>query len=205
MNKNWKALSATFFLTVIALAVPVAAESRTWLIDGAHSGVQFSIRHMTISNVRGSFSKVRGGAIFDLADPVNASVEATIEAASIDTRNDARDKDLRSAEYFDVARFPTLSFKSTHIQRVSDGKLLMNGELTLHGITKPVALKVEGPTAVVKDSMGHEHIGFVATTIIQRKDFGLTWSQMIESIIGDEVNIELDIELVKQPIQQSHN
>ena len=181
------------------LAVPQTATS-TWNIDPVHSVAEFKVKHMMISNVKGQFTRVKGVLALDETDLTNSRVEASIEAASINTREDQRDAHLKSADFFDVDKFPTLSFQSTRVSRVADGELAVTGELTIHGVTRNVVFTVEGPTAPGKDPWGNTRIGLSATTKINRKDFGLTWNAALETggiLVGDEVTITLDVQFVK--------
>jgi polyisoprenoid-binding protein YceI len=181
------------------LAIPETIVT-TWNIDPVHSAAEFKVKHMMISNVKGQFSGVQGRLFLDGSDIVNSRVEATIDAASINTRDGQRDLHLRSADFFDVENFPTLSFKSDRIVRSRSGELIVEGDLTIHGMTRKVEFQVEGPTPPNKDPWGNERIGLSATTRINRKDFGLTWNAALETggiLVGDEVTITLDIELVK--------
>lgn len=174
----------------------------SWVIDSAHAGVHFSVRHMMISNVKGEFGRVTGTLTYDAAEPKKAIVEATIDVSTINTRVEKRDTHLKSAEFFDVAKYPSMTFKSTKVEVAGRGKLRVTGDLTLHGVTKAVKLDVQGPTASVKDPMGNEHIAIAATTRINRKDFGLTWNKALEAggvVVGEEVAISLDIEFIKAP------
>jgi len=182
-----------------ALATPEVAAS-TWKIDPAHSVAEFKVKHMMISNVKGQFAKVNGVLNLDEADVTKSSVEASIEAASIHTRDEQRDAHLRSADFFDVEKYPTLSFKSTQVTQQSGGELAVSGDLTIHGITKNVVFTVEGPTPAAKDPWGNTRTAISATTKINRKDFGLTWNAALETggiLVGDEVTITLDIQFVK--------
>ncbi|MGO9405552.1 MAG: YceI family protein [Terriglobales bacterium] len=181
------------------LAAPQIATS-TWNIDPVHSVAEFKVKHMMISNVKGQFTRVKGVLVLNETDLTNSRVEASIEAASINTREDQRDAHLKSADFFDVEKFPTLSFKSTGITRVADGELAVAGELTIHGVTRNVVFALEGPTAPGKDPWGNTRIGLSATTKINRKDFGLTWNAALETggiLVGDEVTITLDVQFVK--------
>jgi len=185
--------------TMSTLAVPQTATS-TWNIDPVHSVAEFKVKHMMISNVKGQFTRVKGVLALDETDLTNSRVEASIEAASINTREDQRDAHLKSADFFDVDKFPTLSFQSTRVSRVADGELAVTGELTIHGVTRNVVFTVEGPTAPGKDPWGNTRIGLSATTKINRKDFGLTWNAALETggiLVGDEVTITLDVQFVK--------
>jgi polyisoprenoid-binding protein YceI len=172
----------------------------TWNIDPVHSVAEFKVKHMMISNVKGQFTGVKGTLTLDENDLLNSHVEASIDAASINTREADRDTHLRSAEFFDVEKFPTLSFKSTSVRRKNDGELDVTGDLNIHGVTRSVTFNVEGPTAPGKDPWGATRIGVEATTRISRKDFGLTWNAALETggiLVGDEITITLDIQFVK--------
>lgn len=181
-------------------ATPLKTSTTTWNIDPAHSLAEFRVKHMMIANVKGQFSKVSGVLVLDESDLANSHVEASIEAASIHTRDEQRDAHLKSADFFDVEKFPTLQFKSNSIRIVRDGELAAEGDLTIHGITRKVRFDVEGPTPPTKDPWGNTRVGISASTKINRKDFGLTWNATLESggiLVGDEVTITLEIEFVK--------
>jgi polyisoprenoid-binding protein YceI len=176
------------------------AQQATWTIDTAHSSAQFSVRHMMVATVRGEFTNTKGTVRWDGKDLATAVVEATIDATTISTREPKRDAHLRSADFFDVEKFPTLTFKSTKIEPVAPGKLRMTGDLTIHGVTKSVVFDVEGPTPAIKDNRGNQRIGASAAATINRKDFGLTWNAAIESggvVVSDEVKIILDVALTQ--------
>jgi polyisoprenoid-binding protein YceI len=182
-----------------ALATPQPATS-TWNIDPAHTAAEFKVKHMMISNVKGHFTTVTGVLTLDTNSLTNSHVEASIDAASINTREPQRDAHLKSPDFFDVEKFPTLSFKSTHIDRITPGELAVAGDLTMHGVTRNVVFNVEGPTPPSKDPWGNTRMGLSATTKINRKDFGLTYNAALETggiLIGEEVAITLDVELVK--------
>ena len=182
-----------------AVAVPQTAVG-TWNIDPVHSVAEFKVKHMMISNVKGQFTGVSGTLTLNEADATLSRVEAVIDAASINTREPDRDKHLKSADFFDVEKFPTLSFQSTRVSRAGDGELAVEGELTIHGVARKVVFSVEGPTAPGKDPWGNTRIGLSATTKINRKDFGLTWNAALETggiLVGDEVTITLDVQFVK--------
>lgn len=188
-----------FLLAVVALAGSGLAQTGTWQIDPAHSAAQFTVRHMMISNVKGAFTKVSGTVQYDPANVAKTSVDAVIEAASVDTRVEARDKDLRSANFFDVEKYPTLTFKSKRAE-VTGGKLRLIGDLTIHGVAKEVALQVDDITPPIKDAQGKLHVGATASTKISRKDFGLTWNRLVEgvgAVVSDEVAITIDTELIQ--------
>ena len=181
---------------VVSLMVTVAAAAQvgTWQIDPMHSSAQFSVRHLGVSTVRGAFSKVSGSAKYDPSDGSKTSLDATIEAASIDTRVDMRDKDLRSPNFLDVEKFPTITFHSKQAKASGSGKLQILGDLTIHGVTKEVALDVDGPTAAIKDPWGNQRIGASATTKINRRDFGVNGAP---GAVGDEITITIDTELIQ--------
>jgi polyisoprenoid-binding protein YceI len=182
-----------------AQATPQAATT-TWNIDPVHSVAEFKVKHMMISNVKGQFTGVKGVLILDEADPAKSHVEASIDAASITTRDAQRDAHLKSADFLDVEKFPELSFKSTRIGRVGDGEHSVAADLAIHGITRNVVFTVEGPTPPAKDPWGNTRIGLSATTKINRKDFGLNWNAALETggiLVGDEVTITLDVQFVK--------
>src|SRR5271155_1178823 len=168
------------------------AQTGTWYVDPNHSSAQFSVRHMGISTVRGTFNKV-GGVVVDSTDLSKASVNVTIDAGSIDTRVEPRDKDLRSEHFFDVAKYPTLTFASKRVESAGAGKLKVTGDLTMHGVTKEVVLDVDGPTAPVTDPRGNSHRGVSGTTTISRADYGMTFDA---PMVGDQIAIQLDVELV---------
>jgi polyisoprenoid-binding protein YceI len=171
-----------------------------WKIDPAHSSVNFSIRHMMFSKVNGGFSKFSGNLRLDNKDPSKSSVDAFIETASIDTREDKRDEHLRSAEFFDAQKYPTIEFRSKRVERNGEG-IKVIGDLDLHGVTKEVALHVEGMDAEMKDPTGKLKMAASATTKIRRKEFGLNWNAVLEAggvLVGDEVNIAIDVQFIKQ-------
>lgn len=189
-------------LGILTFALAWSAHAASWKIDSRHSSAQFSVRHMMISNVKGEFSNVQGTVEFDGKDPRSIKVDATIDTTTINTREAQRDQHLKSAEFFDVAAFPTMTFKSKRVEQVQQGSFKLVGDLTIHGVTKEVVLDVAGPSGEVKDQRGNVHIGTSATTKINRRDFGLKWNGVVEGgglVVGDEVSITLDLELVRQP------
>jgi len=151
------------------LATP-KAPTTTWTIDPVHSVAEFKVKHMMISNVKGQFTALQGALTLDEADVTQSKIEATIDANSIHTRDHQRDAHLKSPDFFDVEHFPTLSFVSTKVARDANGELAVTGDLTMHGVTRPVTFTVEGPTAAHKDPWGNVKIGASATTVIHRKD-----------------------------------
>ena len=189
MSKFLALLSA-----VLIFAISAAAEVQTWQIDPNHTAAQFSVRHMGISTVRGAFTKVSGTAQYDASDPTKSSVEATIDSASVDTRVSMRDDDLRSDHYFDVAKYPTITFRSKAVQTAGSGKLKITGDLTIHGTTKEVVLDVDGPSAPITDPRGNTHVGASASTTVKRTDFGVGGSN---PMVGEDITITIDVELVR--------
>jgi len=196
--KSW--ISKTAIAIALAVALPVLAHADTWQIDPPHTNVQFAVRHMMISNVKGQFQKTSGTITTNGNDPASATIDATIDASSIDTRVDRRDAHLKSPDFLDVAKFPTITFKSTKVEADGPNKWKVTGDLTLHGVTKPVVLDVEGSGPPIQ-VMGHTRAGASATAKIKRSDFGLTWNKALESggvMVGDDVAISIDVEAVKK-------
>jgi polyisoprenoid-binding protein YceI len=172
-----------------------------WQIDPAHSAAHFSVRHLMISNVRGEFTKLSGSALIDPANPATGSVDVTIDTASVSTREPQRDEHLRSADFFDVAKYPTITFRSTRVEPHGADNFKVTGDLTIHGVTRPVTLDVEGPTPAVKDPWGNVRAGVTATAKINRKDFGVAFNALTETggvVVGDEVKITIEAELIQQ-------
>ncbi|MGC2545178.1 MAG: YceI family protein, partial [Silvibacterium sp.] len=172
----------------------------TWNIDPVHSVAEFKVKHMMISNVKGQFTGVAGVLTLNESDITKSRVEATIDATSVNTRDPQRDGHLKSAEFFDVEKFPTLTFQSKSVARKGEGELTIQGDLTIHGVTKSVTLSVEGPSAAAKDPWGNTRIGLSAVTKINRKDFGLVWNSPLETggvLLGDEITITLDVQFVR--------
>lgn len=181
------------------LSLPASATTSTWQLDPSHSAAQFSVRHLAISTVRGGFSSVKGTVVFDDKDVSKSSVDVTIDVNTVDTREPNRDKDLKSDHFFDVAQYPTMTFKSTKVEQAEPGKLKVTGNLTIHGVTKEVVLEVEGPTAPVKDPWGNQRTAVNATTKINRQDFGVKWNATMDNggvVVGDEVSINIDAEMI---------
>lgn len=188
-------------MTAVLLGIPSLGVATSWTIDPDHSEVSFKVRHMMISDVRGSFRDVQGTVVIDGNDPKSSKVDVTIAAASVDTGIQKRDDHLRSADFFDVTTYPTLTFTSKRVQKVSGDSLTLVGDLTIHGVTKEVELLVTGPTAEAKDPWGNIRKAAKATTRINRKDFGLTYNAALETggvLVGEEVQIELDVQFIKQ-------
>jgi polyisoprenoid-binding protein YceI len=184
-------------LLAIAPALALGAPT-TWNLDASHSQVGFAVKHLVISNVRGEFKKYEGKVVLDDADVTRSTVEAVIDVNSLDTGVADRDGHLKSPDFLDVAKHPSITFKSTKIAKAGKDGLKVTGDLTLHGVTKPVALDVT-TTPEVKGMFGESRRGFSATTKISRKDYGLTWNKLVEAgpAVGDEITIALDLEVVK--------
>jgi polyisoprenoid-binding protein YceI len=182
------------FVSALAFAATAAAQAGNWQIDPYHSTAQFAVRHLGVSTVRGAFTKVSGSAKWDPSDPSKTSLDATIDASSVDTRVEMRDKDLRSPNFLDVEKYPTLTFHSKQVKSAGSGKLQISGDLTLHGVTKEVVLDVDGPSAAIDDPMGNRRIGASATTKLSRKDFGVNGGA---AVVGDELSITIDVELIQ--------
>ena len=191
-------LAATIAAT---LAVPSPAATTTWQIDPAHTAAGFSVKHMMIATVRGQFKGVTGAVNWDDQDISNSIVDVTIDANTVDTGEAKRDADLKSANFFDVAHYPTITFKSTKIERISAAKMKVAGNLTIHGITKPVVLDVEGPSGAIKDPYGNTRVALNATTTVNRMDYGVKWNAKMDGggiVVGDDVNIDIDLEMIKK-------
>ena len=201
-NLSMRIISIAGIAVVVLLnCVPGFAATTEWKIDPQHSSAQFSVRHLAISTVRGAFSKVTGTVSLDDQDITKSAVNVTIDVSTVDTREPARDKDLRSDHFFDVDHFPAMTFKSTRVEQVSPGKLKVTGDLTIRGNTKQVVLDVDGPTAPVKDPWGNQRVAANAATKINRQDFGVKWNATMDNggvVVGDDVNITIDSEMIKQ-------
>jgi polyisoprenoid-binding protein YceI len=191
-----RTLSAVSTLSVALLLTLSGAAQDTWQIDPPHSSAQFAVRHLGVSTVRGAFSKVSGTVQYDPNHPEKTSLQATIDPASVDTRVEMRDKDLRSPNFLDVEKYPTITFKSKKVEAAGAGKLNITGDLTLHGVTKEVVLDVDGPSAPVKDPWGNQRMGASASTKINRTDFGVAGAA---GMVGNDISITIDIEMTKQP------
>ena len=170
----------------------------TWNIDATHSHATFAVRHMVVSTVKGKFNVLRGTLNLDETNPANSWIEAEVDAASIDTNEPNRDKHLRSPDFFDVEKYPKITFKSTKVEPVGDNEYKVTGDLTMHGVTKPVVFSVER-SGEVKDPYGFRRAGFSAKTKISRKEWGLTWNNLLETggaVVSDEVKLEIDVAAV---------
>jgi polyisoprenoid-binding protein YceI len=172
----------------------------TYTIDPAHSGAHFTVRHMMITNVRGTFRKVHGTVAYDSENPAQSIIQTEIDAASIDTGEPQRDAHLRSADFLDVEKFPTITVRGTKLEPAGEGAWKITGDLTIHGVTRPVVLNAEGPAPEGKDPWGNVRSGASATAKIKRSDFGLTWNAALETggfLVGDEIKIELELALIR--------
>jgi polyisoprenoid-binding protein YceI len=189
-------LTHIFIATAIALTLSLSgmAQSTTWQLDPPHSSAQFAVKHMGISTVRGTFTKVSGTVHYDPADTSKDATDVTIAAASVDSRVEMRDNDLRSDHFFDVQKYPTITFKSTKVEAAGPDKLKVIGDLTIRGVTKSVTLDVDGPSKPMNDGHGHLHMGVSATTTVNRTDFGMSGYQ---GMVGNDVTLTIDAELVQ--------
>jgi polyisoprenoid-binding protein YceI len=175
-----------------------------WNIDPAHTNVEFSVRHLMISTVKGRFADIAGYVVADESDLSSVTVDVTIQAASIDTRQPDRDAHLRSPDFLDVEKFPTITFKGTHIAGDHMSEFQLHGNLTIHGVTKPIALDVTAEGRG-KDPWGGERMGYSAHAKINRTDFGLSWNQALETggvVVGHEIKLSIDLEVIKVPAEQ---
>lgn len=187
--------------TLIAFVMPTLAFASTWNIDPDHSSVGFKVKHLMVSNVQGNFNKYSGVVEVDDKDITKSTVQVTIDTNSINTNVQKRDEHLRSADFFNVAKYPAMTFVSKKVVRAGEDRLKVTGDLTLHGVTKEVVLDVEGPSVESKDPWGNIRKGATATTKINRKDFGLTWNKGLETggvLVGDEITITLEIEMIRK-------
>jgi polyisoprenoid-binding protein YceI len=184
----------------MATATSTPATSITWKLDPAHSSAEFKVKHMMISNVKGSFSGLTGTLIENTVDRSLSSIEATVPVASVSTGDPQRDAHLKSADFFDAEKYPEMTFKSTQVVKKSEDEYSVTGDLTIHGVTKSVTFAVEGPTAPGKDPWGNTRIGISAATKINRKDFGLSWNATLETggfLVGEDVHITIEAQFIK--------
>jgi polyisoprenoid-binding protein YceI len=191
------------FVALGLAAYTAPARASVWEIDSAHSSTEFSVKHMMVSTAKGRFDKITGTLNLDDKNPTKSTIELTIDATTIDTHEPKRDGHLKSPDFFDVAKFPTITFKSTKIEKAGKAKFKVTGDLNMHGVTKPATLMVEGPSPKMKNMMGSYSSGVSATGKINRKDWGLTWNKPLEAaggvLVGDEVTINVDLELLSKP------
>ena len=199
MLKTVHRIAIASAITLLA-SLSALAQTSTWNIDPAHSTAQFTVRHLAISNVTGNFTKVTGSVVLNEKDTTQSQVSASIDVSSVDTRVEARNKDLKSPNFFDVEKYPTIEFKSKRIVS-GGGKLQVIGDLTIHGTTREVTLDVDGPTPELSDPWGNSRRGISATTTINRRDFNLTYNSLLktgEAVVGDNVKIQIEAEMVKK-------
>lgn len=186
------------FALVLALAAPaLAQDAAKWEIDRAHSAAGFSVKHFGVSTVRGSFTNITGTILIDDKNVANSSVDVTIDATTVNTQNERRDTHLKSADFFDVANHPAMTFKSKKVEAAGAGRLRVTGDLTMRGVTKEVVLDVEGPTPAFNTGRSGVKRGATASTKVNRRDFGLVWGGLIEGVaaVGDEIQVTIDLEL----------
>ena len=201
MNRKMNRRINRLVVLAATLTGAASAAAATWAIDPAHTSVQFAVRHMMVSNVRGTFAKVSGTVQGDEAKPTEAVIEVTVDPASIDTRDAKRDGHLRGPDFFDVAKHPAITFKSKSIAAAGPGAFKVTGDLTMHGVTKEVVLDVADVTPAITDPFGKTRAGARATTKLNRKDFGINWSKTMDNgglVVGEEVTVTVDVEAIKQ-------
>jgi len=201
MNTQWLRVLGGACLTA-ALSFPAPAATTTYKFDPRHCSAQFAVTHLMISTVRGEFRSLSGTAIVDDSDITKSSVEVTIDATTIDTREPNRDSDLKSPNFFDVAKYPTITFKSTKVENAAPGHLKITGDLTIHGVTKSVTLDVTAPKPPIKDPWGLQRTAISGTTRINRQEFGLNYNKTIDNgglVVGNDVDITLDVEMIVPP------
>jgi polyisoprenoid-binding protein YceI len=185
-----------------SIALPASAGTTTYQIDPRHSSAGFGVTHLMISTVRGEFHGVTGTVVVDDSDISKSTVNVSIDATSLDTREPDRDKHLKSEAFFDVAKYPTITFQSTKVERNNDGSLKITGDLTIRGITKTAVLTTTVPKSPIKDPWGLQRTAASASTRINRQDFGVAWNQKLDSggvVVGDDVTITLDVEMIIPP------
>jgi polyisoprenoid-binding protein YceI len=190
---------AFFAAAALFLAAASSVQAQAWTIDSSHSAAHFAVRHMMVSTVRGDMGKITGTVTFDASKPASGSIEATVDVTGIDTREAGRDKHLKSADFFDVEKFPAITFKSKRIDAVAAGGFKITGDLTMKGVTKEVVLDAEPLRPAIKDQRGAMRTGTTATTKLNRQDFGVTWSRALDGggvVVSDEVSVTIDIELI---------
>jgi polyisoprenoid-binding protein YceI len=188
-------------LASLVLVVPTLAAASMWEIDPAHSSANFAVRHLVISTVRGSMGPMTGTVNLEDSDPTKSTVMATVDVKGIDTREAKRGEHLRGPDFFDVAKYPTITFMSKKVEKVSDTNYKVTGELTMHGVSKEITLDVTGSPKPMKDPFGNTKLGGTATTKLNRQDFGIAWSKALDGgglVVGDEVDVTVDLELIQK-------
>jgi polyisoprenoid-binding protein YceI len=194
--------SIVVLLICLAMGTPLIAAAAAYQLDADHSSIQFKIRHLTVSNVTGTFNRVKGSASIEGEDPSTLKAEVTIEAASIDTGHEKRDEHLRTPDFLDVTKYPVITFVSKRIVKGEPGKLKLIGDLTLHGVTREITVDLEGPTPEIKDPWGNFRRGTTGTAKIDRRDFGITWNKALDTgglVVGNDVGIYVEVEWVRKP------
>jgi polyisoprenoid-binding protein YceI len=200
MERQFMRNATLILIASLAILFSQETQAATWNVDMAHSTITFSVKHMMLATVHGTFNKFSGVASFDASNPKDLSLEGTIDAASVDTRNEMRDNHLRSGDFFDVTNHPQITFKSTKVVASAPGKFAVSGDLTMRGVTKEITLELQGLDATMTDPQGSTRTAASATGTINRMDFGLNWNKALEAggvLVGNEVQISLDVELVK--------
>jgi polyisoprenoid-binding protein YceI len=184
-----------------AMGAPLAcAQAALWQIDTLHSSAQFSVKHLMISTVRGQFGGIKGTVLYDPKNPAASVVDVTIDCTTLNTGEPKRDSDLKGPQFFDIKRYPTMTFKSKSVDVTGPGKMRVSGDLTINATTRPVVLDFEGPTGPVRDNQGREKLGASGVTKISRKDFGILYNPIMETggvAVSDEVSIALEVELIR--------
>jgi polyisoprenoid-binding protein YceI len=202
-----KPVTVAIAAVVATIATPALAQTAAWNIDSAHSTAGFAVRHMMVTTVRGDFGKMSGTVRFDGTNVETVVADVTVDVNSVDTREPKRDEHLKSPDFFDAAKFPTMTFKSKRVEPGAAGAFRLIGDLTMRGVTKEVAFDVEGPTPEVKDQRGNTRIGATATAKINRQDFGVSWSRSLDTgglVVSNDVTITIDLALVKAAAPSSH-
>jgi polyisoprenoid-binding protein YceI len=200
MGQSFRKYATATILTA-ALALEAAGAATSWKIDPQHAAAQFAVKHLMISTVRGEFKGVTGTVNWDDQDVTKSTVDVTIDAKTVNTGEEKRDQHLKSPDFFDVEKYPTITFKSKKVEAAGPGNLKITGDLTIHGVTKETVLDVEGPSASVKDPWGNTRVAASASTKVNRQDFGVKWNANMDGggvVVGDTVTITIDLEMVKQ-------
>ena len=193
------AVAATLAARLVAQPAP-PVDPNAWNVDPGHTAAHFSAKHMMVSTVRGTLGKATGTIDYDGKSVQSIKVDISIDVTAVTTGNDSRDNDLKSANFFEIAKYPTLTFKSKRVDAAGPGAFKLIGDLTLHGVTREVTLNAEGPSPILKTPNGQQRVGASATTTLNRRDFGLQYNRMIEAapIVGDEIQVQIDIEATKK-------
>lgn len=192
--------SIMILLFCLAIGMPLAAGAATYQLDNDHSSIQFKVSHLAVSSVTGRFNKIKGSAIIQGDDLATRKVEVTIDAASVDTGHQKRDEHIRAADFLEVAKYPTITFVSRKFVKGDSGKMKVIGALTLHGVTREITVDLEAMTPEIKDPWGNFRRGTTGTAKIDRRDFGITWSKVMDYglVVGNEISIDVEIEWVRK-------